>query len=91
MELAIIIEGINSALLLALLYVYIGNYRELKSNFVLGLIVFAAFLLLQNLVALYYHLMMVQYYSSDVMGHALVLSGLQTISLLALNYVTWKE
>ncbi len=91
MELAIILEAINSLLLLTLLYVYFGNYRQMRSNFTLGLIVFAAFLLLQNLVALYFHLMMVDYYSGAVMQHALVLNSLQTIALVVLNYVTWKE
>ena len=91
MELAIIIEAINSVLLLSLLYVYAGNYRQMRSNFTLGLIVFAAFLLLQNLAALYFHLMMVDYYSDVVMQHALVISGVQTVALAVLNYVTWKE
>jgi len=91
MELAVILEAINSLLLLSLLYIYFGNYRQVKSNFTIGIILFAAFLLLQNLVALYFHLMMVDYYSGPVMGHALVLSGLQTIALVVLNYVTWKD
>ncbi|HLC92720.1 MAG TPA: hypothetical protein VJH23_03360, partial [archaeon] len=81
MELAIILEAVNSVLLLSLLYVYIGNYRELKNAFVLGLIVFAGFMLLQNLLALYFHFAMVDYYSKELMQHALVISGAQTIAL----------
>ncbi len=91
MDLAVMLEALNAVLLLALLYVYVQNYREMKTNFGLGLIIFAAFLLLQNLVALYFHLMMVEFYSAAVMGHALVLNALQFAALVALNYVTWKE
>ncbi len=91
MEIAVILEAINSVLLILLLYVYIGNYKQMKNNFTLGLILFAGFVLLQNLVGLYFHLMMVEYYSQQAMQHALLLSGLQTIALAVLNYVTWKE
>ena len=91
MELAIILEALNSLLLISLLYIYISNYRQMVNNFTLGLIAFALFLLMQNLVALYFHLMMVDYYSAAVMGHALVITGLQTVALIVLNYVTWKE
>jgi hypothetical protein len=42
---------INISLLLALLYYYWNTYKEVKSDFTVGLIIFASFLLLQNLIS----------------------------------------
>jgi len=91
METAIILEAINILLLIFLMYVYVQNYKEMKTNLGLGLIIFSAFLFLQNAIALYFHLMMVNYYSPDVMVHAMILNGAQTIALAVLAWVTWKE
>jgi hypothetical protein len=88
---AIILEIINSILLIVLLSVYIKNYKEVKMDFTLGLIIFAGFLLLQNLAALYFHLSMIDYYSSEVIFQATILNVVQTIALIVLNYVTWKN
>ncbi|MCE5214258.1 MAG: hypothetical protein LLF83_06010 [Methanobacterium sp.] len=44
----IIIAVGNIILLIVLLYIYWGNYKKIKSEFTLGLILFAALLLLQN-------------------------------------------
>jgi hypothetical protein len=45
-----IIVGIgNICLLLVLLYMYLGSYREFKSKFTFGLFAFALLLLLQNI------------------------------------------
>ena len=81
----------NSLLLILLLRVYVQNYSEMKTVFGMGLVVFAAFMLLENLLALYFHLAMVEYYSSQVMEHAFFLSAAQTVALLVLSWVTYKE
>lgn len=91
MELAILIEALNSLLLLSLLYVYIGNYRQMRTALGLGLIVFSFFLLLQNLIAAYFQLMMVDYYSAEVMQHALFISAVQTVALAVLAWSTYSE
>ena len=91
MELAVIFEIVNVVLLLFLLNIYVQNYREMKTHLGLGLIIFAGFLLLQNLIGVYFHFVMVDYYSFEVMGHARILSAVQTVALLVLSYVTWKE
>jgi hypothetical protein len=49
--LAIIVGIANICLLIALLYIYMKNYRHLKSKFTMGLLVFASLLLLQNVVS----------------------------------------
>ncbi len=91
MEIAVILEALNSALLLLLLHVYAGNYRQMKSALGLGLVVFSFFLLLQNLIAIYFQLMMVDYYSMEVMQHALFISASQTVALAVLAYSTYRE
>jgi len=41
------------AVLLGLLYIYVGNFRGLRSPLSAGLIVFAALFLVENLAAIY--------------------------------------
>ncbi|MBI5226730.1 hypothetical protein HY994_05890 [Candidatus Micrarchaeota archaeon] len=91
MELAILLEAVNLVLLSVLLYVYVGNYRTIRTGFGLGLVVFAAMLAVQNALALYFHVMMVDYYSAAVMGHALWLDAAQSAALLVLAWKTWTE
>jgi len=91
MELAVFFEVVNILLLLFLLFVYAQNYRQMKCAFSLGLMVFAGFFLVQNLIAVYFHLTMMEYYSRLVMQHAFVLAGIQTVALAALAWVTWRE
>ena len=43
------IEGINIMLLLGLLYVYIGTYRKVKSQFTLGLIFFTVAFIIKSI------------------------------------------
>ncbi|MGF7117615.1 hypothetical protein [Methanobacterium oryzae] len=44
-----IIGIVNIFLLLGLLYIYWGSYKEFKSQFILGIIVFIFLLLIQNI------------------------------------------
>lgn len=91
MELAVVLEAVNLFLLLGLLYVYVNNYRTVRTGLGLALILFAALLAVQNALAVYFHVAMVQYYSADVMGHALWLNAAQTAALLILAWKTWME
>ncbi|HLC79173.1 MAG TPA: hypothetical protein VJG83_01965 [archaeon] len=91
MELTVVVELVNIILLAFLLIVYANNYRQMRSALGLGLVVFAAFLLAQNLIAVYFHFSMIDYYSNEVMQHAFILSSVQTVALAALAWVTWKE
>ncbi len=90
MEAAVLFEALNAVLLVTLLYVYVSNYRQAKAPFLLGLVVFAAFLLVQNSLALYFHLTSMEYYSKEAMSQSLPITAAQTIALLVLNYFTWK-
>jgi hypothetical protein len=48
--------GVNIVLLLALAYVWGRNYAKFRSKHTLGLLVFSAFLLLENAGVMYYYI-----------------------------------
>ena len=80
----------NIVLLLLLLYVYWGNYRKIKSDFTLGLIMFAALLLLQNLLFSSF-LLFHQAFRVAVLGLPLfVLNITEFLALAILLIITWK-
>lgn len=83
------LEMVNVIILLAVLYVYVQNYRALKARFVLGLIFFAFLLLMENIVSLYFNYTMMLSFS-PVESELLYIKTLQTLALGFLAYVTWK-
>ena len=83
-------ELVSVVLLAGLFYIYLQNYRKMHSKFALGLLFFAAFFLIQNLMAIYFQVAMVSYYTHEVSEHIFILTLAQTIGLLILSFVTWK-
>ncbi|MBI4043843.1 MAG: hypothetical protein HY393_03485 [Candidatus Diapherotrites archaeon] len=90
MDVTVALEILNVVLLVGLLYVFMQNYRSMKTHFGLGLILFAGILLLQNLAALGFHWFMVAYYTKEVAFHALALKALESAALIVLSWITWK-
>ena len=90
MNITTILAGISTILLLGLIYVYYRNLRKIKSNFTIGLLIFAVLFLVQNLVSLYYFITMMNYYSPEVEIHAFILTLLQTIGFGILLKITWE-
>lgn len=90
MDYANALNLLNVLLSLGLLYIYLRNYRVVKSVFSLGLMFFASMILVQNAAALYFQTMMIDYYSMEVAGFAFILTALQAVGLAVLLYVTWK-
>jgi len=93
---AIIIGVANICLLLALLSIYLKNYREIKSKFTTGLLVFAALLLLQNVVTTLFLALNVFFHISsqgfEIGRPQTPLSSvniIQFIALLILLRITW--
>ena len=75
----------------ALLYVYVRNHRHLQSPFTLGLVFFAALLLLQSIGSIYFDWMMAS--AGEGAGVALPMLALDTAELVgfaALFFVTWR-
>ncbi|MEF8839132.1 MAG: hypothetical protein V5A18_06460 [Haloarculaceae archaeon] len=89
---AALLASINGVLLLGLGAIWVRNYRTFRTPMVLGLVAFAAVLLVQNLAALYFFFSMDVLYAMDPSAHTfvVVLRGLETLALLILGYVTWR-
>src|SRR3989304_5304988 len=52
------LAGVSAAILAALLYVYGRNARHIRSKFTLGLVLFAALLLIQNVAGMWIYMSM---------------------------------
>ncbi|MGV8085020.1 MAG: hypothetical protein ACP5N9_02080 [Candidatus Bilamarchaeum sp.] len=90
-DLATIISAANALMSLSLLYIYIKNYLKMRLPFTLGLILFAAIFLIQNLAAIYFQFAMIMYYTESVAHFALVLNVLEFIGLASLVHVTYRS
>ena len=86
------LSGFSVALLLALIAVWVRNYRTFRTPLTLGLIAFAGVLLLENVVAIYFFFSTGMLYSGDPLAQRALLSlrALQVIALSFLTYVTMK-
>jgi len=86
---AILITGINSALLAVLAAVWLENYREFRSTLLLGLLGFSAVLLVENLVsiAFFFSKMRTLYAMDPLVGQ--VVLGMRVLELLAVSLLTY--
>jgi len=86
------LSGISVALLLALVAVWVRNYRTFRTPLTLGLIAFGGVLLLENVLAIYFFFSTGMLYSGDPLARRALLSlrALQVIALAFLTYVTVK-
>ena len=86
-----IVAAVSAAVLAALLYVYFRNHKEFRSPFTLGLVFFAAVLLVQNLGSIYFdYLMSARGEGSRVAIPMLALDSAELVGFAALFYVTWR-
>ncbi len=86
-----VLSVLNSALLAVLLSVWISNYRQFRSNLVLGLVGFSAVLLIENLFAVFFFFRsMAMLYSSDPLVGEIVVAVrlLELVAIAFLTYVT---
>lgn len=96
LELARVAAAVNVVVLAALAWVWVRGYREHGATHTLGLLVFAGFLLLENLlwVALYvFHDGFVGWYAATSVGVQAAMAGLCGLELIALSflaYITWQ-
>ncbi len=90
MTLTFVFEAISSLLLLALLHVYYRNYKAIKAKFTLGLLVFAALLLLQNIVGMYYRFTMMNFYNIEAAAGVALIRGIEAVALAVLLYISWE-
>ncbi|MEF8840204.1 MAG: hypothetical protein V5A62_01070 [Haloarculaceae archaeon] len=81
--------AVNVLLLLSIAYVWAESYRQIRSRHTLVTLLFAAFLLAENALALYYYLTSVSL-PLAAMQAMMTLSMLETVGLALLAYVTWE-
>ena len=89
-EAAAVFDSVNVALLIALLVTYGNSCRKVKSEFTVGLIFFAAFFLIQNLLSLYSYLAMFMFYAAGVGGLVLAITVAQTAGLSILVWMSCR-
>jgi len=89
LDAARIAAGVNIVLLIALLTLWGRTYREVRAPLTLGSMVFAALLLAENAVALWFYLT-----APSMPGIAvevmMLLQMLETAGIGVLVYVTWQ-
>lgn len=88
MSVTTLLTGVSTLLLLGLVSVYYKNLKKIKSNFTVGLLIFAALFLVQTIVSLLYFVTMKNYYAPEVAVHVFILTLLQTIGFGILLKIT---
>lgn len=89
MDTTTILTGVSTILLLGLSYVYCNSLKKIKSNFTIGLLIFAILFLIQNIISLFYFITMKNYYAPEVETHVFILTLLQVIGFGILLKITW--
>jgi len=95
LNVALAAAGINVVLLVGLLAVWVRSYREVGATHTLGLIVFATFLLVENLLWLYFYGVDRTYrswfvaISPESQWGLSLLCGFELVALLFLGKITW--
>jgi hypothetical protein len=89
-HLGLVAVVINIILLSMLLYIYLENYRKLKSKFTAGLIFFASIFLIQNVLWIFF-IVFVRDMRTPGMGLPnFILTIVETIGLGILLKITWE-
>ncbi len=87
----VVLAVASIALLLGLLYIYVTNYRSLRSPFSIGLIVFAMLFLIENLAAMYFYVAMNDSnIGASVAIPMLVLNTAEMVGFATLFFVSWR-
>jgi len=91
-----LVTAFNVALLAALAFVWVRNFRKFRSKHTLGLAVFALVLLSENALTLYFYLLdptMHDWWHYEVptlaLQAALALNVLEMLAIVFLAWVTW--
>lgn len=79
---------LNLALLLALGVVWLRNYRTFNSPLLLGLVVFAVVLFVENAVAVYFYFSTGMLFGQGIFVQQVV-AALRVLQFLALGVLTW--
>ena len=87
----IALAGVSAAILAVLVYVYGRNARHIRSKFTLGLLLFAALFLIQNLAGMWIYMSMNDaLLGANVAVPMLVLNATETGALGTLVAISWE-
>ncbi|HUI24339.1 MAG TPA: hypothetical protein VLY82_08140 [Nitrososphaerales archaeon] len=89
MDIAIGIAGINSAILLGLVYLYAKIAVKSRAAYSFGLCFFAAMLLIQNLLTAFAYGTMSPLFGSDALPYLSIIGGTELAGLLGLLRMTF--
>jgi hypothetical protein len=88
------IYALGAAISALLLYVYADNYRHIRCQHNIGLIIFAFLFLVDNLVSLHQAVFVWPFYGEvalpHILSHVFLQDIIDVVGLSALLYVTWK-
>ena len=90
LDIARVAAGVNIVLLSALIVVWGRLYREIRSTFTLGSIVFAVFLLAENATALWYYFNPSPGLPPFAVEVMMILQVLEAIAIATLLYITMQ-
>ena len=86
---ATIVCAANIGLLLILLFTYVTSYRKLKSQFTMGLVIFASLLIVQNIMFMFFLLVRAGFHGPGMGFPVLSMSIFEFGALLVLLKTTW--
>jgi len=89
LDAARVAAAVNILLLLGIIGVWARSYREIRAPFTAVSIVFAAFLLVENAVALYFYLT-APAMPAPAVQFMMLLQILETGGIVALGYLVWQ-
>ena len=95
---AAVVAFANIAMTLALLGIYAGTYRKIRSSFTLGLLLFGSFFVVLNLAILVFWVFLFLNFESATLGtfvdqasvYMLLVNVGEALALVNLLRVTWK-
>jgi hypothetical protein len=86
------IYAVSMAISAVLLYIYAKNYGHIKSNYNIGLMIFATLFLVDNIISLHQTIFAGAYLIDDpaIVSHIFLQDVIDLIGLGTLLYITWK-
>ena len=89
MEIAVVFATLNSIVLLALLVIYSRIAAKTRASYSVGLMIFALFLLAQNLATIYSYVDMAPFFEPQAVPYLSTISALEFVGLLVLARITF--
>jgi len=84
------VDVVNMLILSALIYIFVKNYRHIKSKYTLGLMVFSALFLVHIFMAMVMGVYTwIDVSDNTIMVWLLITELIQMLGLAALLYITW--